>query len=260
MSDKYWREPVKWNRTKPGRVFCGSMCDVFEDHPEPGVRVMQDAARGRLWDLIDATPDLTWQLLTKRPENILGMMPRTGFPSNVWIGTSVEDQRRANERIPVLLAVPATVRFLSCEPLLGPVELSVIRTSRGMPIAPLEIHYDQDTGVVQRPISWVIAGGESGNNARPMHPTWVRSLRDQCVSAGIPFHFKQIGQWTWVAEHKDSFEPHAYVCETTGRTANEATAVADGGSWQGVWKVGKTAAGRELDGQIWDEFPQEVPV
>jgi hypothetical protein len=124
MSAKYWREPLRWNRKGRARVFSGSMCDVFEAHPEPEVREMQDAARDRLWELIEETPDLTWMLLTKRPGNIAGMAPATGFPRNVWLGTSVEDQTRADERIPQLLAVPAAVHFLSCEPLLGPVDLN----------------------------------------------------------------------------------------------------------------------------------------
>src|SRR5690348_736847 len=141
FGDKHWNEPRRWNAAaeKEGRrhrVFCASMADVFEDRPELA------PWRERLWDLIDETPWLDWQLLTKRPENVNRLVTpawHTGaWPENVWLGTTVEDQRRAEERIPELLNCAAKVRFLSCEPLLGPVDL------------------DLDG------IQWVIVGGESG--------------------------------------------------------------------------------------------------
>lgn len=124
MSDAHWKQPLKWNRDAerdgtPKRVFCASMADVFEDHPD----VVE--ARKRLWDLIDATPWLHWQLLTKRPENVASMAPwGADWPENVWLGTSVENQRWAETRIPHLLAAPAKTRFLSCEPLLSELDLS----------------------------------------------------------------------------------------------------------------------------------------
>lgn len=174
---------------------------------------------------------------------------------NVWLGVSVEDQRAAEFRIPALWETSAAVRFVSCEPVLASVDLSVIKTRRGtLSVAPLEVAYDQDTGRGRRGIDWVIAGGESGQNARPMHPDWARNLRDQCVAAGVPFHFKQRGQWTWDAPDG---QPAArwWVSAATGRLADERTALASGGDWCGVWRVGKTAAGRELDGETWDQFP-----
>jgi protein gp37 len=189
FGDKYWNEPVKWNRQAEAAgvqrlVFCASMADVFEaraDHAED---------RARLWALIEATPHLTWQLLTKRPENVVGLVPArwmqqgSGFPGddiydlwphNVWIGTTVEDQQRANERLPKLLALPAPVRFLSCEPLLGPVDLSPW----------LNIGFNAP--------EWVIVGGESGPKHRPLNLDHARGLRDQCAAACVPLLFKQVG-------------------------------------------------------------------
>ena len=137
--DSYWQQPLKWDRQAAAaggprpRVFCASLADVFERRPE------LVEPRGRLFRLIDATPHLDWLILTKRPENIVGMMPAY-FPNylaeagamnqeavreNVWLGTSVEDQAAADERIPELLKMPARVVFLSCEPLLGPVDSSL---------------------------------------------------------------------------------------------------------------------------------------
>lgn len=177
LSPAYWSHPLRWNQEAQAQgiarnVFCSSMADVFEAHPI----VAQE--REKLWPLIEQTPWLNWLLLTKRPQNVVGMVP-SGFcwPSNVWVGTSVENQQRACERIPELLCVPAAVRFLSCEPLLGPLDLRPW-------LAPSDDWYELD---------WVIAGGESGSGARPMDPQWVASLRDQCVAAQVPFFFKQWG-------------------------------------------------------------------
>lgn len=179
VSDATWRNPVRWNREaeaagKPALVFCASMADVFEG------RTDLDPMRDRLWDLIDRTPWLRWQLLTKRPENVAAMVPwGDSWPSNVWIGTSVEDQRRAAERIPVLRMVPAAVRFLSVEPLLESVRL------------------DLDG------VNWCITGGESGAHARLCEVDWLRSVRDQCAEADIPLWVKQLGtRWARLEGHR----------------------------------------------------------
>lgn len=171
FGDKHWQEPLVWNR-KAQRlghrisVFCSSMADVFEEHPQ------LDTERLKLWDLIGQTPWLNWLLLTKRPENVLKMVPWSErWPDNVWLGTSVGLQQRVEERLPELVKIPAVVKFLSCEPLLGPLDL---------------------TPWLQR-VDWVIAGGESGSEARFMDLAWPRSLRDQCQAAQVPFFFKQIG-------------------------------------------------------------------
>jgi len=176
FTDAHWREPLRWHAeaerklTTP-RVFCASMADVFENRTELAEH------RSRLFRLIEQTPRLRWLLLTKRPEHARRLAEKSGWrdawPSNVWAGTTVENQEYAEKRIPHLLDVPAKIRFLSCEPLLGPVELSRWISS----------------------LDWVIAGGESGGKARPMAIEWPRSIRDQCVRADVAFHFKQWGDW-----------------------------------------------------------------
>lgn len=219
----YWKQPLKWNetvwvecevcgerqvydpealcpacrhpliRTKSRarqRVFCGSLCDVFEEKRDQMVEM--DQWRVDLFKLIEQTPNLDWLLLTKRPENVEWMIEVALFTigiemqagdwlkshPNVWIGTSVEDQEWADKRIPELLKIPAKVRFLSCEPLLGPVII------------------DKFLGWEPGQINWVICGGESGPDARPMDPDWVRSLERQCLNADdVPFFFKQWGEW-----------------------------------------------------------------
>ena len=174
---KTWGNPVKWNKAaaetgvRP-RVFCASLADVFDNH-----KSIQAAWRDRLWRLIEDTPNLDWLFLTKRPQNIKrfvpGWMGPGAWPENVWIGTTVEDQTSAQQRVPHLLEVPARVRFLSCEPLIGPVDLT------------------GDLGADR--INWVIAGGESGPQHRPSDAEWFRTLRDQCAEADVPFLFKQWG-------------------------------------------------------------------
>jgi protein gp37 len=222
FSNAHWQEPVKWNlaaRRAGGRarVFCSSMADVFENRRE------LDDPRARLWDLIDRTPDLDWLLLTKRPENIARAVPwGDKWPANVWLGTTAENQRWAEKRIPILLQFPAVVRFISCEPLLGPLTLGPWLKGR-------------------RHIDWVIAGGESGHKARPMNPDWVRSLREQCNGAAVHFHFKQWGHWA----PDDGSEPPAL----------RRVRLLDGDAPVSLVRLGKHAAGRMLDGRTWDEYP-----
>lgn len=173
-SDANWKKPLTWDKKAKAagerhRVFCASLSDVFEDHPdwiEP---------RNRLWGLIDATPNLDWLLLTKRPENIEAMNPNgsySAWPKNVWLGTTVENQEYADIRIPTLMRSLATNRFISAEPLLGPI--NNLETYRGG-------------------LDWCIIGGESGNHARPTKMEWIRSLRDQCDSMDAKFFMKQTG-------------------------------------------------------------------
>lgn len=210
FGEKHWADPIKWDAQaeregwRP-RVFCASMADVFEEHRD----VAEE--RARLWRLIEQTPHLDWLLLTKRPENVRFNVPTPwmadGFPANVWLGVSVEDQRRAEERVPLLLDLPARIRFLSCEPLLGPVTLrpewlrpDAIVCGRRTPspesveaIKSIIRAAARQMGVPL--LDWIIAGGESGAKARPMHPDWPRSLRDQAEAAGVPFLFKQWGAY-----------------------------------------------------------------
>lgn len=207
-----WNLPRRWNAKaqregRRARVFCASLADVFDNAVPEDWRI-------ELWRLIRETPHLDWLLLTKRPGNIRKMLPSSldhgdaawseGPWPNVWLGTTVEDQQRADERIPKLLAVPAAVRFLSCEPLLGPVDLTNITGAEksaeyGSPVHGWSCIW-RNNGLGRPWIDWVIAGGESGTGSRPTHPDWFRSLRDQCASAGVAFFFKQHGDWVGVPD------------------------------------------------------------
>lgn len=264
-SDSNWRKPLAWNKqaAKEGKrmkVFCASLADVFERNDK-----LIDW-RWDLWELTKATPNLDWLLLTKRPENVLDMTPHfwhkpewhgyTGWPENVWIGTTTENQEQAEKRIPELLRIPARVRFLSCEPLLGTVDLSkpgMLTNPSPKWIAAHRNELKTDlNGIeyvgcmpVERLIHWVIAGGESGPSARPMHPDWARGLRDQCQAAGVAFHFKQFGEWV----HESQIQEW-HIERALGSKRMMA-----GDGYQYI-QVGKHSAGRLLDGRTWDEFPE----
>lgn len=262
-------KPHAWQRP---RVFCASLADIFEDWKgelrfpasiAPGgytvarwdgrqlVRELDDSAdrqglepatmdhvRQELFELIRLTPELDWLLLTKRPGNVMRMVPeswREEFPRNVWMGTTVEDQQRADERLPVLLSIPARVRFLSCEPLLGPVDLFSACFNDPDDSLEEKTRFGLNHRGLRFGADWVIAGGESGPGARPMHPDWARSLRDQCQAAGVPFLFKQWGEWC------------------PGH--NEALPMKTMGPGVILTRFGKKAAGRKLDGREWNEFP-----
>lgn len=190
-----WKEVPKWNQAarEAGvrrRMFVSSMADIFEDHPD----VTQWRADALV--LLETCTDLDVQLLTKRPQNIMQMVPaswHTAWPKHIWIGTTVEDQRRAEERIPHLLRVPAAVRFLSCEPLLEPVDL---RTAiGGMARHEREGHAANcDGACFELPtVQWVIVGGESGPGARPFDLAWARNILRQCAEAGVACFVKQLG-------------------------------------------------------------------
>ena len=227
-----WREPLAWNRQAKAegrryRVFCASLADVFEYKPD---QPEMDDWRRELFQMITNTPHLDWLLLTKRPELVNETIERvTGFSdsemwfftSHVWIGTSVENQEQADKRIPELLEIPAAVRFLSMEPLLGNVQV------------------DLDG------INWVIVGGESGANARPMHPDWARSIRNQCKEVGVPFFFKQWGEWLPECQVKEQDDWERLMDSGTHHMWDDIVTV----------RVGKKAAGRLLDGREWNEFP-----
>lgn len=187
FGDKRWAEPRRWNAEaerlgEPWRVFCASMADVFEDRPD------LVAERVRLWRLIEQTPHLDWLLLTKRPEALRDLLPWQTSPwPNVWLGTTAEDQKRADERIPKLLEVPAALRFLSLEPLLGPVDLRRFLAYERCEIDPVS------SLPWPRRIGWVIVGGESGPGARPCDVAWIRDVVRQCRVAGVPVFVKQLG-------------------------------------------------------------------
>jgi protein gp37 len=210
-SEANWRQPLRWN-TEAGRlgvryrVFCASLADVFDNAVDP-------QWRADLFQLIEATPNLDWLLLTKRIGNVMDRVPEATdlieygegwqsmwgqgvWPSNIWIGATVVNQEEADRDIPKLLAVPAAKRFLSMEPLLGPVDLGLCDCDQGSRTGPHGVGgvtCARCNGAGGRMLDWVIVGGESGPGARPMHPDWARSLRDQCQAAGVPFLFKQWG-------------------------------------------------------------------
>lgn len=199
FGDQHWTRPRRWNRDAelqrtPVKVFCASMADVFEDARE------LDPWRERLWDLIEETPWLEWQLLTKRPENVASMVPWEGnWPTNVWLGTSIENSRHTF-RVEILRDLPAAVRFVSAEPLLGSLFLNGKPNRR-----PLKLDR----------VDWVIAGGESGPRHRPVDLDWVRELRDACIGEGVPFFYKQQG----------------------GRTSKSGGRILDGRTWDEVPRV-----------------------
>lgn len=289
-SEKNWNEPRRWQKSaaqfmaehgRKRRVFCASMADVFDNQ-------VPTEWRDDLWALIRDCPDLDWLLLTKRPQNIAKMLPAFWgeVKGHVWLGTTVEDQERADQNIPHLLRHDCAVRFVSCEPVLGPIDLRQWMAEWGCACgyggnetldhcpncgwvgegpsidgnvpgdcpscnSPLSDYYarpecegtGQDgSGFGQNSafLSWVIAGGESGPHARVADPAWFRSLRDQCAAAGIPFLFKQWGEWVDVDSLPAEIVEHFDV---QGLTAD------------GVVRIGKKRAGRALDGVLHDGYP-----
>lgn len=262
FGEKHWNEPLHWNARaeREGRrlrVFCASMADVFDNDAPEG-------ARERLFALIRDTPHLDWQLLTKRIGNARKMLPSDwgdGY-SNVWLGATIVNQDEADRDIPKLLATPSRIRFLSCEPLLGPVNVTwALSNNRRHVETGL-----RDRGVVPsdpkqlRGIDWVIAGGESGRRARPMHPDWARFLRAQCWGDNVPFFFKQWGEWA----------PHQAVAggDEGGdlRAGRVRYLQGDGREPDGhfrrgdaaVARIGKKAAGHLLDGVEHHAFPRDA--
>ncbi|MEK3873670.1 MULTISPECIES: DUF5131 family protein [unclassified Paenibacillus] len=263
-------QPLRWRR--PRRIFVNSMSDLF--HPD-----VPDDYIDQVFAVMASCPEHTFQVLTKRPERMaeyfrlsnrkekIAAWTGTGgvyqaqvgnerraegmaWPlPNVWLGVSVENQKAAGERIPLLLQTPAAVRFLSCEPLLGPVDMSKWLLTPGWKPSyydPDNIHGYPNAEPTNEFINWVIVGGESGHAARPMNPDWARSLRDQCQTAEVSFFFKQWGEWA-PGGNFDEHIPASVAYDFGTRSPDDEM----------VWKVGKKAAGRILDGRTWDEFPRE---
>lgn len=258
------------------RVFINSMSDFFEDRRD------LDDVRLLALNAMRVTPEVDYLLLTKRPGTILRLL-HDGFsdtsssnalsdwlvdwvsghaPRNIWLGTTVENQEAADRRIPELLKIPAAVRFLSCEPLLGAVDLVPWLFVPDPMGAPTDL-IPRNRRTFDPSLDWVICGGESGAHARPMHPDWARGLRDQCAAAGVPFFFKQWGEW---ADFTDCPPPSGRE-ERIITPSGEVIGASDGkrgtvdALWQhcgGAWmaRVGKKAAGRLLDGQEHNAFPE----
>jgi protein gp37 len=262
-------------------VFVNSMSDLFHDQV-PAEFIAQ------VFAVAAVTGQHTYQILTKRHARMRWLLNSEHFlhqlafeiadlsgrrwPDdvpwplpNVWLGVSVEDQKRADLRIPSLIRTPAKVRWLSCEPLLGPVDLTQVASGEraDLKLDVVRRHQFSLDGSWSRDIpggiDWVVAGGESGPGARPMHPSWVRKLLRQCEDNRVPFFFKQAGAWTWSVRPGDAWydrDPDAWVSVTAGRVVDDGAAQADGGDFQGVWKVGKKAAGRQIDGITHDGYPE----
>ena len=259
-----WAKPRGWNRQAAElstryRVFCASLADVFDNEVDP-------AWRTDLFQLIRETPHLDWLLLTKRIGNVAGMLPDDwvkGWP-NVWLGATVVNQAEADRDIPKLLATPAALRWLSMEPLLGPVTLQGLAPGESMEydgvreyLAPIGDKYG--FAVNHAVVDWVIVGGESGPSARPIHPDWARSLRDQCVDAGAPFLFKQWGEH--LPEYdRDRDDPDWEHCPEWSCKPGRWLNLRGGHGFHGervhyAHRLGKARAGRLLDGQQHDGFP-----
>jgi protein gp37 len=253
-----WKQPIKWNKragiagTRP-RVFCASLADVFDNQVPP-------VWREDLFELIRITPNLTWLLLTKRPQNIVKMVHGSALrylPYNAAIGTTCEDQERADRNLTELLRAAAETgpafTFGSFEPLLRPIDISVyLRTVPSL--------------------DWVIAGGETDqgkHKARPSHPDWIRSLRDQCAAVGTPFHFKRWGEWAPCAHDGEEARsnPRSGFCHPEGKAAKWPTPEGFGEYGPGwlmthgfahVARVGKKTAGRLLDGIEHNGMPERA--
>jgi protein gp37 len=272
---------------RPRRIFVGNQTDIFGEW-------YTDEMLDRIFAVMAITPHHVYQVLTKRPERMrsylasdasLGRILRevdalaralggrgTSFVTeaqdglkglqlpNVWLGVSVENQAAANARIVHLLKTPAAVRFVSAEPLLGAVELDDIVVQDG----PGEWHFSclDDDGSIEddedfhgAKVDWVICGGESGSGARPMHPDWARSLRDQCVAAGVPFFFKQWGEWIAGAQHIHYSDDARFMrIDRDGRAVSDLSGLWDASDGM-MYREGKKAAGAKLDGREWREFP-----
>lgn len=244
--------PLRW--TRPRKVFVNSMSDLFHtDIPTPYI--------ARVFGIMAATPHHTYQLLTKRHGRMHALLTSEEFRErvylfnnldqgdirepggwplpNVQLGVSVEDQARANLRIPHLIDTPAAVRWISAEPLLGPIDLRLV---------------DKDA-LVDGGLDWIVVGGESGRNARPMHPDWARQLRDQAATAGIPYLFKQWGEWSPDRPEGPTQRGKFAYLGPHGERFDERNPPHMSPAWAALYRLGKRNTGRHLDGRTHDDYP-----
>lgn len=255
-------EPLHWR--KPRKIFVCDMSDLFHEKVETTWLLA-------IFAVMERCPQHTFQILTKRADRMRTFIQRNpgsweyttrapkpkGLP-NVWLGVSVENQHFADVRIPLLLDTPASVRFISAEPLLGPVNLTHLLSPKhpDIPIHALKC-------VVPPHLDWVICGGESGPGARAMHPDWARSLRDQCQSAGVPFFFKQWGDSVpcdqITTEELIGYTRHGrkQPTKSCGNFCCREHGHIEHGELMRV-HAGKKKSGRLLDGRTWDEFPNQL--
>lgn len=270
--------PLRWK--KPRRIFVNSTSDLFHE-------AVPDDWIDQIFAVMALAPQHTFQVLTKRPERAREYLAHLtskvgdlwnplassrllsagdtavrnstvdtfqtvrGWPlPNLWLGTSVEDQATANARIPHLLATPAAIRFISAEPLLGPLDLTECPRDDAL------LGYAPDENGDRHKLDWVIAGGESGPGARPIHPDWARSLRDQCVAAGVPFFFKQWGEWAPSTPEAAVGNPRSgWRCLAGHPHVPKAAELYPEAGAAFIEHLGKGAAGRNLDGRTWDQMP-----
>ena len=262
-----WRQPLRWNARADAfearhgrrrRVFCASLADVFDNEVPP-------SWRAELFAMIACTPHLDWLLLTKRIGNVASMieapgMQKCGLPANVWLGATIVNQAEADRDLPKLLDTPAAVRFLSIEPMLGDIRLgSFLQRSPSAAYAAGRVTPEMPawTRIGSTAIDWVICGGESGPKARPMHPDWARSLRDECAGAGVPFMFKQWGEWVPRGPESMGYPSIDGVprIRLTDRGENGQRLDARGGNDVWMQRAARKQAGRLLDGVAHDGFP-----
>ncbi|UZP67684.1 phage Gp37/Gp68 family protein [Desulfovibrio mangrovi] len=267
--DSVWAKPFEWK--KPKRIFVGSMTDVF--HPNVPTEWLD-----MLFAVMGLNQQHTFMVLTKRAERmhqyVAGIgkhrsvdgpsraakkfsssavweytMCRGGFAlPNVWLGVTTENQEQADKRIPALLDTPAAKRFVSIEPMLGPVDLTTIRHGADEALPVFGTQWGLD---------WVICGGESGPSARPSHPDWFRGLRDQCKEAGVPYFFKQWGEWAedgWV-HAGTSFDSNHITFNWNHEVAHSREELTPSCNFT-MKRVGKKAAGHMLDRQEWRQVPE----
>jgi protein gp37 len=263
FNEEWLDQPLLWSR--PRRIFVCAHGDLFHES-------VPDEWLDQIFQVMASAQRHVFQVLTKRAQRMCTYLSSRGFHPlsdsvwtmtpewrngecnlaatrrplpNVWLGVSAENQEAADERIPLLLQTPAAVRWVSAEPLLGPVQLA----EHGLHGGPGQL-------------DWLVVGGESGPNARPMHPAWPRSLRDQCAAAGVPMHFKQWGEWanqkTAALDLNACYEKSStggWVAPDGTFSAGEAAAPRDATDAH-VFRIGRKAAGRQLDGLLHDSFPE----
>lgn len=244
---------------KPSLVFVGSMTDIFHENAN-----FDD--QGKVLSKIANTPQHTFLLLTKRPESAYRRY-HTKLP-NAWLGVTVCTQEEADEKIPVLLKIPAAKRFVSIEPMLGPIDLGFCVFDRRKEIrhlvnGPACLNEDQADSIVAPVVDWIICGGETGPGARPIYPDWVKSLRNQCNNAEVPFFFKSWGDWWPCTQMPEYIDVTKYPVGDIGDDGIFIPPPAlevplrNGVCHEQVFKVGKKMSGCLLDGQEYRQFPKE---
>jgi protein gp37 len=236
-SDANWRKLDKWNREGRFSVF-PSLCDPFDNH-----RSIEQSWRDDYWEKVRECDQLRFLLLTKRPQNVRKLCPFTygDWPENVCVGATVENQDAADRSLRHLAQTPAPLRFISCEPLLGPIDLTKVLDGQYGHFNALT--GETDDGAFVHAVDWVIVGGETGPNARPSSTQWYRDLRDQCRDHNVSFLMKQWGDWLPADQWRDSLHRHREGCRQDF-SDNHLT-----------YRIGRKHSGRSLDGVIHNEFP-----